>query len=63
MIAKELVACAVWELRRRLKPTLLNGNGENEVAMVAKHWCTCGVGLGAQAGLPVLLKGKGAGEH
>ena len=49
---------------RRLKPTLLDGDDEkNEVAMVAKYWGECRVGLGAQAGMPVLLKGDGEVEH
>src|SRR5579864_4720474 len=26
--------------------------------MVAKHWSVCRVGLGAQAGMPVLLEGQ-----
>jgi hypothetical protein len=50
-------------------PVLLNGDGKkNDVATVAKYWWACRVGLGAQAGLPVLLNGndggtKGDGEH
>ena len=33
-----MVACAVWELWRRLKPTLPKGNGEkNEVATVSRE--------------------------
>jgi len=40
-------------------PSFLQNNRryiENEVATVAKHLIMCRMGLGAQAGMPVLLK-------
>jgi hypothetical protein len=39
-----------------------NGKGENVVATIAKYWWRCRVGIGAQAGVPVLLEGKSNGK-
>jgi hypothetical protein len=43
------------------RPAVRTATNENEVAIVAKYLCACRVGLGAQAGMPVILNFLEAG--